>query len=302
MMSDREAWIAALERYGVTLSVVGAALRGPCPFHRGSNPTSFVVTPEKGCFYCFACGVGGGFSQFIQRMGGEAPAVATSFWHPPMDARSAAVITPIAPLDAAHPYFRERGIHEATARFFGMGYFRGKPPLGGRIITPLHDPDGTLVGHIGRALDDTEPRYRFQQGVPRQSLLFNLHRVKAAKHDMVVLVEGVFDAAAVFQLGIPNVVASLGCQVSANQRALLSRFRRVLVLFDDDPAGDAATAALEEELGPAAMRVALPKSDPCSLKGVLLERIIRSAMTRDASPATRKAAGRRAGIDGRRFP
>jgi DNA primase len=280
MMNDRARWLAALERYGVTLSAVGGALRGPCPFHRGSNPTSFVVTPEKG-FHCFACGVGGGLSQFIQRMGGEVPAITTSFWRPVADGRSDAVITPIGPLDAGHPYLAERGIHTATARFFGMGYFAGRPPLGDRIVIPLHDADGALVGHVARRLDDTEPRYWFQREVPRKAILFNLHRVKAAKHDTVVLVEGVFDAAAVHQLGMPNVVASLSCQVSANQRALLSRFRRVFVLFDADAAGAEATRAIEAELGPAAVRVALPKADPCSLKGVVLDRLLRSAMESD---------------------
>ncbi len=244
MTNDRERWIAALERYGVTLGAVGGALRGPCPFHRGSNPTSFVVTPEKG-FHCFACGVGGGLSQFIQRMGGEAPARTTSFWRPVVDGRSDAVITPIGPLDAAHPYLAERG-------------------------------------------------YWFQREVPRKAILFNLHRVKAAQHDTVVLVEGVFDAAAVHQLGMPNVVASLSCQVSANQRALLSRFRRVFVLFDADAAGAEATRALEEELGPSAVRVALPKADPCSLKGVVLDRLLRSAMESDGTSIPRN--GRAKGL------
>jgi 5S rRNA maturation endonuclease (ribonuclease M5) len=210
-------------------------------------------------------------------MGGEAPAVATSFWRSTVDDRCDAIV-PIGPLDAAHPYLASRGIHTATARFFGMGYFAGKPPLGDRIVIPLHDPDGMLVGHVGRRLDDTEPRYWFQREVPRKAILFNLHRVKAAKHDTVILVEGVLDAAAVHQLGIPNVVASLSCQVSANQRALLSRFRRVFVLFDADGAGAEATRALKEELGVAAVGVALPKADPCSLKGVVLDQLLRSAM------------------------
>jgi len=293
MMNDRERWIATLERYGVTLSVVGGALRGPCPFHRGSNPTSFVVTPEKG-FHCFACGLGGGLAQFIQRMGGEAPAVATSFWRSAVDARPDAVVAPIGPLDAGHPYLASRGIHTATARFFGMGYFAGKPPLGDRIVIPLHDADGSLVGHVGRRLVDTEPRYWFQREVPRKAILFNLHRVKAAKSDTVILVEGVLDAAAVHQLGMPNVVASLSCQVSANQRALLSRFRRVFVLFDADAAGADATRALEAELGPTVVRVALPKADPCSLKGVVLDQLIRSAMESDSTSS--RPSGRREGI------
>jgi DNA primase len=159
-----------------------------------------------------------------------------------------------------------------------MGFFRGAPPLGRRIIAPLHDPDGHLVGHIGRAIEDrVTPRYLFQRGVRRSEILFNLHRVKQAKAETVVVVEGVFDALAVFQVGIPNVVATLGCEVTENQRALLSCFGKILVLFDDDAAGNAASQKLEAEFVSAAVRLQLPKADPASIKGVLLERLIRSA-------------------------
>jgi 5S rRNA maturation endonuclease (ribonuclease M5) len=192
---------------------------------------------------------------------------------PPMEPATA-----LGPLDSSHPYFLQRGIHEATARYFGIGYFRGAPPFGRRIVAPLHDPNGQLVGHIGRAIDDrVAPRYLFQRGVRRNELLFNLHRVKEAKANTVTVVEGIFDALAVYQIGITNVVSTLGCEVTANQRALLSRFRRILVLFDEDQAGQTAAQKLETEFGRTAVRLHLPKADPASIKGVLLERLIRAA-------------------------
>jgi DNA primase len=101
--------------------------------------------------------------------------------------------------------------------------------------------------------------------------------VKQTKADTVIVVEGVFDALAVYQVGFPNVVATLGCEVTENQRALLSRFRRIRMLFDDDAAGTTAAAKLKDEFGPAAMHLQLPKADPASIKGVLLERLLRSA-------------------------
>jgi len=267
-------WEAVIARYNLTLIRVKDQYRGPCPIHGGTNPTAFVITPSKG-FHCFGCGAGGGVAQFIRAMG-DIPDMEKrgSFWLPPVDARPD-IVTPLSPLDPTHRYFQSRGLHEATARFFGMGYFAGKPPLGARIIIPLHDADGKLVGHLGRAIDDKEPRYWFQQCVPRRSILFNFHRVKAARHETVVLVEGAFDCAALHQLGFSNTVASLSCHVTENQRALLSRFRRVLILFDDDLSGSDAMVALKEELGRSAVCVPLPKADPCSLKGVVLSQILR---------------------------
>jgi DNA primase len=270
-------WENLIEKYGLTLHRVGAQYRGPCPIHRGANPTCFVITPERG-WHCFGCGAGGGIEQFMRAMGDSPPPrdEAQPFWRLIVDARLGSTeVAQLHPLDAEHPYFRSRGIHAATARYFGMGFFAGKPPLGGRIIIPLHDPNGALVGHMGRALNDGEPRYWVQQCVRKREVLFHLHRVKQARHDTVVLVEGPFDAAAVFQIGIPNVVASLSCQLSATQRALLSRFRRVVILFDHDDAGAHAVRGLQEELGPAAVPVTLPKMDPCAMKGVLLASILR---------------------------
>lgn len=272
----REAWENLIEEFRLDLTWHGSQWRGPCPLHHGTRVSSFALTPGRG-FFCFACGEGGSIEEFVARMRGEDP---LDVVRPTAHERPERIgpVVPLTPLDPTHPYFLERGIHEATARHFGLGYFRGRPPLGGRIIAPLHAPDGTLVGHIGRAVDDAvEPRYCFQRGVRRRELLFNLHRVKASGAETVILVEGIFDALGVFQVGFPHVVASLGCRITAAQRALLSRFSRVCILFDHDSSGDEAAARLKEELGRAAIRVLLPKADPASLKGVILERLLRAA-------------------------
>ena len=272
-------WEDVIDRHGLAVKWQGRQWRGPCPIHGGDNASSFVITPGEG-FHCFACGVGGGLATFHRLMGDEV--AADEIDAPPRDHTPAPTpvqpTTPLGPLDASHPYFRERGIHEATARFFGIGYFRGAPPFGRRIVMPLHDPHGHLVGHIGRAVEEhIEPRYLFQRGVRRNEILFNLHRVKRTKSETVIVVEGIFDALAVYQLGFVNVVATLGCEVTENQRALLSGFRKLLVLFDDDDAGAEAAARLQNEFAHAAVRLQLPKADPASIKGVLLERLIRTA-------------------------
>ena len=271
-------WEEIIEHYQLDMTWQGTQWRGPCPIHHGDNTSSFVITPDRG-YHCFACGSGGGMATLLRVLGDDIAADAMESTtqlrrdDPPVLPPPA----PLVPLDASHPYFRERGIHEATARYFGMGY-RSAPPLGKRIVAPIHDLTGRLAGHVGRAVDErVEPRYCFQRGVRRSELLFNLHRVIQMRAETVIVTEGIFDTLAVFQIGIPNVVATLGCEVTANQRALLSRFRRLLVLFDDDDAGTAAAKKLEEEFGRAAVVLQLPKSDPASIKGVLLERLIRAA-------------------------
>lgn len=281
----RETWEEVIEEFHLDVTWHGSQWRGPCPLHHGTRVSSFAITPGRG-YFCFACGEGGSIEEFVAKMRGEDPLDVVRPTSYERRERTEPVV-PLTPLDPTHPYFCERGIHEATARYFGIGYFRGRPPLGGRIIAPLHDPAGRLVGHIGRAVDDAaEPRYCFQRGVHRRELLFNLHRVKAAGAESVILVEGIFDALGVFQVGFPHVVASLGCRITATQRALLSRFARVFILFDHDPSGDEAAAQISEELGRAAVRVSLPKADPASVKGVILERLLRAAA---ASPTRSKA-------------
>src|SRR5258708_3146951 len=185
-------WESIIESYSLDVTWQGLQWRGPCPVHGGDNTSSFVITPDKG-LHCFACGWGGGVAAFLRLMGDAADAdVVERMTVRPRDERPVAVAatTPIGPLDPSHAYFRDSGIHEATARHFGMGFFRGAPPLGRRIIAPLHDPDGHLVGHIGRAIDDrVTPRHLFQRGVRRSEILFHLHRVKQANADTLVFVE-----------------------------------------------------------------------------------------------------------------
>ena len=110
-------WEDVIDHYGLDVTWQGSQWRGPCPVHRGDNISAFVITPTKG-FHCFACGVGGGLAAFLRLMGDEDGAAA-------IDVRSArerpepapeAPAVPLQPLDPTHRYFRERGIHETTAR------------------------------------------------------------------------------------------------------------------------------------------------------------------------------------------
>lgn len=118
-----------------------------------------------------------------------------------------------------------------------------------RLIIPIYDIQGRVIGFGGRSLGDEQPKYLnspetelFDKG----KTLFCLDKAKTAisKQDMAVVVEGYFDAIALHAAGINNVVASLGTALSVNQIRLLLRYtesKQIILNFDADTAGTKAT-------------------------------------------------------------
>lgn len=149
-------------------------------------------------------------------------------------------------IDHAHPYLKERGITEVTARAFGVGVFPGKGGMHGRCVFPIHDARGELVAYAGRSIDGAEPRYRFPAGFHKSQELFNLHRV--AGELSVVVVEGFFDCMKVSQAGYP-CVAVMGSTMSSTQERLLAEtFSDIVVMLDGDAAGRTATQTISDRL------------------------------------------------------
>ncbi len=256
---------------------IGAEWRGPCPLHGGKNRSAFVVSATKDAFHCFSCGESGTLRSLGARLGVAIEPLPRSSGPVRVAARDAVAL--LGPLDPHHPYLAARGVDAATAALFESGYFRGLPPFGGRIVIPLHDRGGVLVGHLGRSTDDREPRYILQRGTPRRTLLFNLHRVLRDDPDTVIVTEGVFDVLALYGMGMKNAVATLGCETTTEQHKLLRQFARVLVLFDADDAGAAAAAGLASVLGRRARIVMLPKADPASVRPEFVVRALHTAMS-----------------------
>ena len=148
-----------------------------------------------------------------------------------------------------HPYLDGRGVTPEAVAEFGLGYCpRGI--LAGRIAIPVHDADGNLVAYAGRHPKGQEPKYRLPKGFRKSLELFNLHRAReyAAERGLVV-VEGFFDAVRLWQLGVRNVVAMMGTELSGRQEELLlAATDRITLMLDGDEAGRAATAKLLERL------------------------------------------------------
>ncbi len=118
-----------------------------------------------------------------------------------------------------------------------------------RLMIPIHDIQGRVIGFGGRSLGDEQPKYLnspetdlFDKG----KTLFGLDKAKAAiaKQDRAIVVEGYFDVIALHAAGIPIAVASLGTALSQGQIKLLLRYtesKHIVLNFDADGAGVKAT-------------------------------------------------------------
>lgn len=113
----------------------------------------------------------------------------------------------------------------------------------GRLMIPIRDPQGHVIGFGARALGDEEPKYlNSPQTVlfDKSAVLFalDLARAEIRRIGVAVIVEGYFDAIMAHQAGFTNVVAALGTSLSEAQLRLLSRgLRRLVLAMDADPAG-----------------------------------------------------------------
>ena len=153
---------------------------------------------------------------------------------------------------------QELGVQEKVLLEAGLSAQRddGKvvPRFRSRLLFPIHDLRGRVVGFGGRLLVPGEPKYLNSPETPifhKGKQLYNLHLAKTAirKEESVILVEGYFDVFRLVQAGIEHVVAPLGTALTADQAGLLRRFTRsATLLYDSDPAGLRATFRAGDEL------------------------------------------------------
>jgi DNA primase len=182
---------------------------------------------------------------------------------------------------AAAQYLKSRGVKESTARSFCLGYaprggqalvewlkrehvpLEGALRLGligerrprvygdkfaGRLIFPILDAMGKVVGFGGRVIAEGMPKYLNSAESPifqKRSTLYGLSQAKEAirKADRVVVVEGYVDVLALTQSGIGYVVATLGTALTPDHVRTLGRYTKsIIALFDGDEAGRKAAA------------------------------------------------------------
>jgi len=182
--------------------------------------------------------------------------------------------------DKAQEYLLNRGLDKQMIKVFGLGYALGdwdkllkyliskgyntkdiddsgliiqrKDKSGyfdrfrNRIIFPIINTRGKVIGFGGRVLDNSQPKYLnspdslvFNKG----NNLYGLNNIKKMSNKKnIILVEGYMDVIALHKYGIEWSVASLGTALTQNQGKLLKRYgRNFYICYDSDKAGQNAT-------------------------------------------------------------
>ncbi|MBR1455690.1 MAG: DNA primase [Oscillospiraceae bacterium] len=175
---------------------------------------------------------------------------------------------------SAGAYMAKRRISPATAKTFGLGCapdgwdgllrameqkgFTGKELFdaglarrgknGGyydvfrnRLMFPVIDVRGNVIGFSGRILGDGEPKYMNSPETPvfnKSRNLFALNLAKKSKSGYIILSEGNIDVVSLHQAGFDSAVASLGTSLTPEQARLISRYTdQVIIAYDNDGAG-----------------------------------------------------------------
>jgi DNA primase len=243
---------------------------GPARFTGGDGRDAFHVNLARSVFHCFACDAGGTVLDFVAAMEHCSLFEAAQRLEAMMASSAPPILTPnekelvtekrtfsvplnfkLTGIDCAHPYLAERGITEKTAVEFGAGFYAGSGLMHGRLVIPIHNAAGELIAYCGRSVDQTQPRYRVPKGFAKSEVLFNMHRAAATGETSIIVVEGFFDCMKVHQAGIRSVVALMGSALYEPQRrAILSRFRQVILMLDGDMTGRKANIAIAAKLRP----------------------------------------------------
>ena len=318
----------------VRLRAHGKHYVGQCPFHDDTHP-SLSVSAEKGVFHCFGCGAAGDSLAFVMRRTGrtfpEALDEATRLLGlPPPTHPQEATLTPLATAaecaarlcsqwlwqDRGAPcrrYLQTRGITEATAKHFRLGYQPDHPTrllralsahgvtvtqaaaLGlatrrgdrwvsgfrGRLLFPITDRRGQVRGFGARALTNRGPKYLNSPDSPlfhKGHLLYGLAHARETiqRGGKAIMVEGYLDVLTLHQAGLTATVSPLSTALSTAQLTMLRPLaQQVVLLFDGDTAGQTAM-----------LRVFQPAAD----SGVAV-RVVTLPPTRDPDSYVRACGG-----------
>ena len=145
---------------------------------------------------------------------------------------------------------RERGFSPDELRSAGLTTVRGGDYFPRRLMFPLADVRGRVVGFQARKLDEDDPLRGKYVNSPegdlfhKGSILYGLHlaRTAIAKQDRAAIVEGNTDVIALRQAGFEPVVASMGTALTERQLREIGRLtRKIYLCFDADAAGQDAT-------------------------------------------------------------
>lgn len=276
-MNTKERIIDYMSRAGCSrIRVSGDEAVATCPFHNDTKP-SFAMNLRTGLFICYSahCGVTGNIINFLHSALNftydRARTIAEEMleWDsdlqehdpflPDWDYRhekgevERENTPPIREAQLALYYFlprslANRGFDPQHLKAWEIGFDYGTK----RVTIPVRDREGKLVGITKRAArPDQEPKY-LHLGFQKGQYLYGYHREKL--YDVgtnAIVVEGQLDAVAWDCVGWEYLpLATMGTKVTKHQANMLVDFERVLLAFDNDPDGWAATAKVGDILLP----------------------------------------------------
>ena len=132
-----------------------------------------------------------------------------------------------------------------------------------RLMFPIIDVRGNVIGFGGRVMDNSTPKYLNSPETlifNKRKNLFGLNMAKKTKLPYLILVEGYMDAIALHQFGFDCAVASLGTSLTEEHAVLLSRYtENVVLIYDSDEAGQRAAQRAIPMLEKAGLQVKVLK-------------------------------------------
>lgn len=286
----------------VELKRAGSNYVGLCPFHNEKTP-SFSVSPSKGIFHCFGCGVGGDVISFIMQKEGLSYPEAIKFLADKLGIlvetnevnkekyehrKKLFEINNEAKLfyyknllinDIPKDYIKKRNLNNNLINKFIIGYADGKNSLyrhllqkgyqkddiievglinqdekgnvydkfRNRLMFPIIDIRGNVIGFGGRALADSRAKYMNSPqslAYDKSKNVYGVFNLKnSTKVGKIILVEGYMDVISLTNYGFDYAIASLGTSLTHDQAKLIKRYcKNIYICYDGDSAGQNATS------------------------------------------------------------
>ena len=245
-----------------------------CPFHNNSRTPAAEIHKTNGMFYCFACQETKELTEVIMQVSGRSYFEAARLIDSKSDDRNLVEVLQetldkkiefkeydLEVIERLHEsvftsskaikYYQNRKIDKDSVIKYKLGYSEKQD----MVTIPVYSPDGMCLGFVGRSTEGKV--FKNTPGLPKSKTLFNLQRAK--RYDKVFVVESSFDAIRLEQVGV-HAVATLGATISKEQRKLLKQyFNQVIVLGDNDEAGQNMSKKMIAYFGTGCIAPPLPE-------------------------------------------
>lgn len=147
--------------------------------------------------------------------------------------------------DDLYQYLKKKGYSDAILKDSGLIQFDekygGHDKFWNRVMFPIQDANGHVIGFGGRVLGDGMPKYMNSPETEifdKSRNLYGLNFARKTRKPYMILCEGYMDVISMHQAGFTNAVASLGTALTQGHAKLISRYcKEVLLCYDSDNAG-----------------------------------------------------------------